>query len=51
MTTHIQPALLAAATTAAVVTPDGSSWRDLGFAVLSAVLAAVLSWLTNRKKE
>lgn len=33
----------------AVAVPPTNNWRDLGWSVLSAVLATVLSWLAGKK--
>lgn len=44
--------IIASSVSAAVFTqavPTSSDWTGLGFSVLSAVLAAVLSWLSGRR--
>jgi LPXTG-motif cell wall-anchored protein len=43
-------AIGSAAFTAAVLPSTGSTWQDLMWSVISAVLASTLSWLAGRKQ-
>jgi hypothetical protein len=49
---HVQSALTAGlAAHTLTTTVAGSAFEDLLWSVAAAVLSAVLTWLTNRKKE
>lgn len=48
---QIASAIGAAGFTAVAIPPAGGTWQDLGWSVLSAVLATVLTWLTGLNKK
>lgn len=50
MNAQIATSAVSAAVFAQAVPVSSSSWQELGFSVLSAVLAAVLTWISGRKK-